>query len=115
MRTDLRPVARAWMPTMYDFTERLRNDAETLTKCREKLGCASSSSDALNELRVCAHKLAGAAGVFGYAAVSAAAAALEQAVESRVEAGAQDEIATRLDALLACIEQACLPADECAM
>jgi HPt (histidine-containing phosphotransfer) domain-containing protein len=96
------------MPTMYDFTERLRADAETLARCRDALARAPSSAEALHALHACSHKLSGAAGVFGYAAVSSAAAAVEQAVEARLEGSAQDAVATRLDALLGCIEQACL-------
>jgi HPt (histidine-containing phosphotransfer) domain-containing protein len=106
------PDPGGWMLAMYDFTERLRADAKTLARCRDTLEVEPQSTGILNELRACSHKLAGAAGVFGYAAVSAAAAAVEQAVEDRLEGGPRHEVATRLDALLLCIGQESLRADK---
>jgi HPt (histidine-containing phosphotransfer) domain-containing protein len=57
-------------------------------------------------LQSCVHKLAGAAGVFEFQAVSSSASALEEAI---IERGAgrdtPDKVLSNLDALLACIER----------
>jgi CheY-like chemotaxis protein len=86
----------------YNFHERLRRDAAALAAFRE--GLAGAAPD---ELQSCAHKLAGAAAVFNFRAVSAQAAALEEAIiAARAGSGAPDTVAARLDALIACIERA---------
>jgi HPt (histidine-containing phosphotransfer) domain-containing protein len=90
---------------MYDFTVRLRTDARTLARCRDVLRGEPRSAVGLNELRSCSHKLAGAAGIFGYEAVSSAAAAVENAVDDLLDRRAPDRVATLLDALLQCIEE----------
>jgi len=57
-------------------------------------------------LQSCVHKLAGAAGVFNFQAVSHSAAALEEAIIARGDGrGSADAIAANLDALLDCIER----------
>jgi HPt (histidine-containing phosphotransfer) domain-containing protein len=89
----------------YDFAGRLQADAETLARCRDVLRSEPACAAGLNDLRFCAHKLAGAAGVFGYDAVSAAAAAVEEAVDDVLGGEASGDVARRLDALIACIEQ----------
>ncbi len=86
------------------FTKRLRNDATTLSAFREKLRSESGSSVVLNNLQFCVHKLAGAAGVFDYHAVSTMASTLE---ESIIENGSSwdrsGRIEANLDALIECI------------
>lgn len=84
----------------YDFSQRLRRDAAALAAFRPRLG----DDSAPQELQSFAHKLAGAAGIFNFAAVSTQAAALENAViETRAGRGAPETIAANLDALLDCI------------
>jgi CheY-like chemotaxis protein len=86
----------------YDFHERLRRDAATLAAFRGRLAGVAPPA----ELQSCAHKLAGAAAVFNFRAVSAQAAALEEAIiAARAGAGAPDAVAARLDALLESIER----------
>lgn len=88
----------------YDFAERLRADAVALAAFRNKLrtdACAVPDG-----LQSCAHKLAGAAGVFHLKAVSRSASALEEAIiEQRAGRGAPEAIAANLDALLDCIQR----------
>jgi CheY-like chemotaxis protein len=83
------------------FRERLRTDAATLLRCRETLRSDSTSSGALAELQSCAHKLAGAAGIFGYQDVSGAASALEESIiDGRSGGGTPASIEANLGALI---------------
>ncbi|HZS63419.1 MAG TPA: response regulator [Xanthobacteraceae bacterium] len=85
------------------FVRRLRADAEALTQCRADLAGSDTRAAALEQAATYAHALAGAAGIFGFADISAAAAKLESATQS---AAADPEIvrATQaMDALLLCI------------
>jgi len=87
----------------YDFAERLRADAATLATFRAKL---RDEKDAVvpDGLQSCVHKLAGAAGVFEFLAVSSSASALENAIiERRAGKGAPGKVESNLDALLECI------------
>jgi CheY-like chemotaxis protein len=88
----------------YDFAERLRADAAMLTAFRNTMGADASLVP--DGLQPCVHKLAGAAGVFNFQAVSASAAALEQAIIAQREGrGSPAAISASLDALLECIER----------
>ena len=89
------------------FARRLHADAAALAGFREALERGAGSAAWLEELLSLVHKLAGAAGVFGYPAVSLSASALEEiivkslsgrSVAGRVDAG--------LDGLLACMAHA---------
>ena len=65
-----------------------------------------ASADANEGLRICAHKLAGAAGIYDFVPVSEAASAVEQAVIDRqAGAGNPEAIQTTLRDLLTSIEQ----------
>jgi CheY-like chemotaxis protein len=86
----------------YDFHDRLRRDAATLAALRARVAGAVLP----DELQFCAHKLAGAAAVFNFRAVSVQAAALEEAIiAARAGAGAPETVAAKLDALIECIER----------
>ena len=86
-----------------DFYERLRRDAATLAEFRGRLDDGTLP----DELQSFAHKLAGAAGVFNFLAVSAQASALEEAViAARTGCGTPETVAANLDALIACVERA---------
>jgi CheY-like chemotaxis protein len=88
------------------FRERLRADRTTLSRCRETLRGDSTSSGTLVELLSCAHKLAGAAGIFGFQKVSSAAAALEERIAEGYSArNTSATIGSDLDALVDCIER----------
>lgn len=89
----------------YKFRERLRKDVDTLCRCRNRTRVDPASSSALTEILTCAHKLTGAAGIFGFTNVSAAAAALEESmVDGDTGDHAPGRIQTNLDALIACLE-----------
>jgi HPt (histidine-containing phosphotransfer) domain-containing protein len=88
-----------------DFAPRLQSDAATLAKYRETLRVGTASSVILGELQSCAHKLAGAAAVFGYQTVSDAASTLEDCIiDGRGCHRLQGTIAANLDALLDCLD-----------
>jgi CheY-like chemotaxis protein len=87
----------------YDFAQRLQRDAATLTAFRKRI----AQEPAPDELKSLVHKLAGAAGVFNFATVSVAAAALENAIiDARDGRCAPDIVAANFDTLLASIAQA---------
>jgi CheY-like chemotaxis protein len=87
-----------------DFVRRMRTDAATLANFREKLRSDSSSPIVLEGLQSCVHKLAGAAGIFGFEAVSRTASTLEESIrERRSGGGAPGGTEANLDALLECI------------
>jgi two-component system OmpR family response regulator len=86
----------------YDFGQRLRRDAATLAAFRRGLREVGMAE----ELQAFVHKLAGAAGIFNYRAVSVRARALEAAIiEARDGRAAPERVAERLDALLASIDE----------
>ena len=81
----------------YDFCQRLRRDAAILAAFRRRLEEAALPE----ELQSFVHKLAGAAGVFNCADVSASASALEDIIiEARAGRSVPGRIAAGLDALL---------------
>ncbi len=91
----------------YNFAQRLRTDAATLAGFRDKLRDGADSSFVPDEFKLFVHKLAGAAGVFDYQAVSTTAASLEDAIiERRAGRGAPGTVEANLDTLLESIERA---------
>ena len=87
------------------FQERLTIDLDTLNEFREGRGTRASAG--LESLQTCAHKLAGAAGIFGMADVSASALQLECVINShRSRQASLDEVERGLEALLASINLA---------
>ena len=90
----------------YDFGDRLRADAAALATFRTQLIDGPEAPLVPDGMLSCVHKLAGAAGVFNFQAVSTDAAALEDAIIERCAgAGAPGLIDAKLDALLASIER----------
>jgi CheY-like chemotaxis protein len=90
---------------MDGFRERLRTDSATLVRLRAKLRDSATATSALEELQTLTHKLAGAAGLYGFDAVGLAASALEQATaERRSGRGAVGDAEAKIDALIARIE-----------
>lgn len=70
-----------------------------------------SDRDALERIRAIAHTLAGSGGTFGHPALSQAAAALEEAAEEILSAGAGEvSLAPALAGLRACLTSVCEPA-----
>jgi CheY-like chemotaxis protein len=88
----------------YNFTQRLRGDAAMLAAFRDKLRNGADSSFVPDEFQSFVHKLAGAAGIFNYPAVSTHPASLEEAIiERRAGRGTPAMVENKLDALLATI------------
>jgi CheY-like chemotaxis protein len=81
----------------YDFSQRLRRDAEVLVAFRRRVEDGALPE----ELQMFVHKLAGAAGIFNFRAVSATASGLEEAIiEARDGRRAPGSVAADFDALL---------------
>jgi DNA-binding response OmpR family regulator len=90
----------------YNFGERLRSDTLALTAFRATLHGRQDTSPMPEGLQSCAHKLAGAAGVFGLKNVSRSASALEESIIAQsAGSGTPGKVESSLDALLACIER----------
>jgi two-component system, OmpR family, response regulator len=88
----------------FDFAQRLHRDAATLLAFRRQLQRDHALPE---ELQMFVHKLAGAAGIFNFGAVSAKAAQLESAIiENRAGRIASPAVAYQLDALLETMDQA---------
>ena len=91
----------------FDFADRLRNDAAALATFRDGLRNRPTAPELPEQLQTFAHKLAGAAGIFNYRAVSAKASALEDAIiAQRAGRSAPDVVKDNLDALLESIGHA---------
>jgi two-component system OmpR family response regulator len=90
------------------FDDRLRANAGTLGQLRTRLRDEPSSGATLAELETCAHKLAGAAGIFGRQTVSKAARELEETIieQHAVRWATPGKVERDLDALLGCITSA---------
>lgn len=90
----------------YDFARRLRSDAVTLSTFRDRLRTGNGSLEP-EELQSLVHKLAGAAGIFDFRAVSTMASALEDAIiEQRDGRCGRATVEANLEALLECIAHA---------
>jgi CheY-like chemotaxis protein len=88
------------------FDSRLRADLATLVRFRMKLRDNRMSANQTELLKSCAHKLSGAAGIFGYQDVSDAASRLEESVLAERSGLAQTGITeARLDELVDCIRR----------
>ncbi len=86
------------------FRARLESDAATLERCRAALRDAQTT-DLAEELRTCVHKLAGAAGIYGFAPVGCAASTLEETiVDHQSGAGSMPEVLAGIDLLLEAID-----------
>jgi CheY-like chemotaxis protein len=89
------------------FLERAREHAKALAKHRAALADAAAAPSALERIGSIAHSIAGGGAIFGFVAMSRQAAALEAAVNARLEgADPAAEIDRAMDALIATIEQA---------
>jgi len=67
----------------FDFAQRLRDGAATLARFRDKPRNGADATFVPDEFRSLVHKLAGAAGVFDFQAVSTTTASLEDAIVER--------------------------------
>jgi CheY-like chemotaxis protein len=88
------------------FVQRLRKDAILLAQYRDHFQSEAESPALLENIQSCTHKLAGAAGVFNYQAVSVAASALEETIiAQRAGQGVPGRVEANFDALLESIAQ----------
>jgi HPt (histidine-containing phosphotransfer) domain-containing protein len=100
-------------PPGYDFTERLRADASALAAFRARMMNDPEQSGVPDDFLSCVHKLAGAAGVFQYPAVSTMASELEESmIEMRAGRDTSEAIRGHLDDLLECIARESLKPGE---
>jgi CheY-like chemotaxis protein/HPt (histidine-containing phosphotransfer) domain-containing protein len=83
------------------FVLRARQDAVALAACRRHLADPRDLSATLADIRTLAHGLAGAAGIYGFAEISDAAGALENAVIAELTGGRPGQAGQALDRLLA--------------
>jgi CheY-like chemotaxis protein len=86
-----------------NFVKRAHANAEQLKEHRAALGEPEAAAAALERIRHISHSIAGGAGIFGLAAMSADASVLESAAIDRIEGKAGD-VEAALDALVARIE-----------
>jgi response regulator RpfG family c-di-GMP phosphodiesterase len=89
----------------YNFLRRLRSDAAALAVFRAELRQEPGAAVVLKGLQTCVHKLAGAAGMFNFQAVSDAASALETIIETGSSSHTPSSVEAKLDELLECIER----------
>jgi DNA-binding response OmpR family regulator len=95
------------------FRTRLQNERGKLAAIQAKLHGSGAASQDFEELQVVVHKLAGAAGIFGFAEVSQSAAELEELIiETKSDSRAAESIDGELAGLLRVIERECAPLDE---
>jgi chemotaxis response regulator CheB len=87
------------------FLQRVRKDVVSLSKERLVLKDGRRPSDVLDRIKRIAHGLSGAGGIYGFAELSDAAAALEDAVIAELaDSGHGDEADLALDGLISCAE-----------
>lgn len=103
VRGHVPPVGDALAAVRGEFLRRVGRDADTLIDCW--LAKELNSPTVLTRVKVVAHGLAGAAGIFGYPQLGNAAATVEEAVIIRLSgAGTLREVERSLERLLTGIE-----------
>lgn len=104
VRRHLRPTGLATAGE--SFVRRLHRDAAQLALWRENLRDEPNSSTVREDLLACSHKLAGAAGIFGFQAISHGASTLEESIlAQRAGLGTPGMVEVELDALLECLKR----------
>lgn len=94
------PVVGLLSPARDGFLQRLRADADKLSAWRVRLAQAPSDT-AMIRINEIAHSLAGAGGIFGFAGITCASAALSAAAESNLAGRAKPiEVERALSRLL---------------
>lgn len=92
-------------PLRASFVSRARKDAAAMATCRPLLASQQLAGAALADIRTITHGLAGSAGIYGFAEISEAAAALEQDVIAEIaDTPTPGKVRKALDTLLALIE-----------
>lgn len=86
------------------FVQRAKSDATALASCRAALAKGANATT-LGRVRMIAHGLAGAAGLYGFDRISSDAAALEEAVmATRASDGGATDVVHAIDHLTASME-----------
>ena len=89
------------------FVRRMRADAASLAECRADLRNESPSPQALEQIKLFAHALAGAAGIFGFQEVGYAASILEATtIDQLAGRDTFEEVKDDLDALQVAVREA---------
>jgi CheY-like chemotaxis protein len=92
------------------FLERVRENARELASQHAALDDPAGAPAALDRIRYIAHSIAGGAGIFGLAAMSREASALESLANALLEGtGVKDEVGPAIEALTAQINGASSP------
>ncbi|WP_315721563.1 MULTISPECIES: response regulator [unclassified Bradyrhizobium] len=111
LRTYVRPSYDPLEHLRAEFGRRVQRDAESISEHCRMLGAVGRSSDLLNQIRVIAHALSGASGIYGFTELSEAAADLEDAVLAEIRGDGPGADTDRLlDALLVEMQQCGGPA-----
>ncbi|MGJ5206375.1 response regulator [Bradyrhizobium sp. HKCCYLR20261] len=111
LRTYVRPSRDPLEHLRAEFGRRVERDAETLSEHRRMLEAVERSSDVLNQIRVIAHALSGASGIYGFAELSDAAANVEDAVLAEIRGdGPRADTDRLLQALLVEMQRCGRPA-----
>jgi CheY-like chemotaxis protein len=83
------------------FLRRVRRDVSVLVKARDGCKAGAMPPPAMDRIKQLAHSLAGAGGIYGYAEISDAAAALEDAaIATLAGSGSDAEFARAIDELI---------------
>jgi CheY-like chemotaxis protein len=97
----VRPSKAALEALRAGFLQRARRDAAALAPYRAALRPDGHSLPAVEQIKIIAHNLAGAGGVFGFAAISTKSTTLGQAAEAMLGGtGAASSVTQALDDLL---------------
>jgi CheY-like chemotaxis protein len=103
VRQYLPPVADPLKELRAGFLKRVSRDIAALSQDRAALAAGLALPHTLDWIKQTAHSLSGAGGIYGFAAISDAAAALEDAAIGGIEGGGSDAMLSRaLDELIGC-------------
>jgi CheY-like chemotaxis protein len=102
VRKFLAPTADPLVALRAGFRQRIRQDAAALSQHRAALKDGLAAAQTVEQVKHLAHGLAGAGGIYGFQALSDAAAAVEDAALAEMAgAGSRDLLSRSLDALIA--------------
>jgi CheY-like chemotaxis protein len=102
----VKPSRAALAALRENFLERARRDAAALAPYRAALAPDSHSGRALEQVKIIAHGLAGAGGIFGFPRISELSTTLARSAESMLDGtGGPAAVQQALDDLLAEIER----------
>jgi two-component system OmpR family response regulator len=103
VRDYLQPAVDPLQDLRAGFLRRVRRDLAALTEDRATLQDSMAQPQVLDRVRQIAHSLAGAGGIYGFAEISDAAAAVEDASLAEIDGtGSDGVLSAALDSLIAC-------------